>query len=185
MNSRLEGYMVLRSVLLGVVSICAFGAANPELPNVKTVYMMQMTNGLDQYLANQLTKRGVFEVVTDPNIADAVFTDRIGTAFEQKWEELYPPPPPPKEVEEENDTKDGKESVQKGKTPETIENSVAPAVHTNSFGKGRGNVFLVSRKTRAIIWSHYAIPKDGRSTSMNSLADKVINQLTEDLKPPK
>ena len=177
--------MVLRSVLLGVVSMCAFGAANPELPNVKTVYMMQMTNGLDQYLANQLTKRGVFEVVTDPDIADAVFTDRIGTAFEQKWAELYPPPPPPKEVEEEKDTKENKESAKNGKTMDTIENTVAPAVHMSSFGKGRGNVFLVSRKTRAIVWSHYAIPKDGRSKSMNSLADKVINQLTEDLKPPK
>ena len=95
-----------------VVSVCAFGAANPELPNVKTVYMMQMSNGLDQYLANQLTKRGIFEVVTDPDIADAVFTDRIGTGFEQKWTELYPPPPPPKEEE----TKDTKETRSQRRT---------------------------------------------------------------------
>ena len=119
--------MALRSLLLGVVSVCAFGAANPELPNVKTVYMMQMSNGLDQYLANQLTKRGIFEVVTDPDIADAVFTDRIGTGFEQKWTELYPPPPPPKE-EETKDTKETKEPAKNGsKAPETMENTVAPS----------------------------------------------------------
>ena len=152
---------------------------------MKTVYMMPMTNGLDQYLANQLTKRGVFEVVTDPNIADAVFTDRIGIAFEQKWEELYPPPPPPERSRGRERNQRWQGIRQEGKTPETIENSVAPAVHMSSFGKGRGNVFLVSRKTRAIVWSHYAIPKNVRSKSMNSMADRSYRPAYGRLKPPK
>ena len=37
--------------------------------------------GLDQYLANRLTDDHIFQVVTDPKQADAVFTDRIGEAF--------------------------------------------------------------------------------------------------------
>jgi len=41
-----------------------------------------MRGGLDQYLANRLTNGGVFRVVTDPKLADAVLTDHMGTEFE-------------------------------------------------------------------------------------------------------
>jgi len=176
--------MVLRSLLLSVVSVCAFGAVNPELPNVKTVYLMPMSNGLDQYLANRLTKGGRFEVVTDPEKADAVFTDRIGTAFEQKWDELYPPPPPPK-VETEEEEKDTKSTAKGRKAPDTLETSSTPAVHISSFAKGRGNVFLVSRKTRAVVWSHYTTPKNMRSKSMDATADRIVDRLQDDLKEKK
>ena len=39
------------------------------------VYILAMGSGMDQYLANQLTTIGVFEVVTDPQKADAIVTD--------------------------------------------------------------------------------------------------------------
>ena len=74
--------------------ISTFAAnVHPGLAEVKRVYLLPMSGGLDQYLANRLTKVGRFEVVTDPANADAVFTDRLGPAFEDKWNELYPPPP--------------------------------------------------------------------------------------------
>ena len=57
---------------------------NPALPEVKRVYSTN-EQWLDQYLANRLTK-GRFEVVTDPDKADAVFTDRIGNRFRRKVE---------------------------------------------------------------------------------------------------
>jgi hypothetical protein len=172
--------MVLRSLLVGVLTVCAFGAVNPELPTVKTVYLLPMSNGLDQYLANRLTKGGRFEVVTDPDKADAIFTDRIGMAFEQKLEELYPPPPPP-DVESKSDKKPGKD----GKVPETLEATAPPVVRVSSFAKGRGNVFLVSRKSRAVVWSHYTTPKNMRSKSMDATADRIVDRLQDDLKPKK
>ena len=76
------------------------GAA--ELSDVHTVYLLHMSKGLDQYLANRLTNDHVFRIVTDPKMADAVFTDQIGEGFQAKLTELYPPPesekpaPPPK-----------------------------------------------------------------------------------------
>jgi hypothetical protein len=58
--------------------------AGAELSSVHTVYLLPMGSALDQYLANRLTSEHVFQVVTDPKLADAVFTDRIGSAFEEK-----------------------------------------------------------------------------------------------------
>ena len=43
-----------------------------------------MSNGLDQFLAIRLTSGTVMQVVTDPQKADAILTDRIGASFEEK-----------------------------------------------------------------------------------------------------
>ena len=40
------------------------------------------------------TAEHVFQIVTDPKFADAVFTDQIGEGFQTKLEELYPSPEP-------------------------------------------------------------------------------------------
>ncbi len=42
--------------------------------------------------AGRETLSQVFRVVTDPKLADAIFTDRLGEAFEQKLAELYASP---------------------------------------------------------------------------------------------
>ena len=63
-----------------------------DLSNVHTVYLLKMSKGLDQYLANRLTAGHIFQIVTDPKLADAVFTDQIGEGFQLKLEELYPTP---------------------------------------------------------------------------------------------
>ena len=55
-----------------------------------TVYLLKMSSGLDQYLANRLTADHVFQVVTDPKLADAVFTDQIGEGFQMKLDEIVP-----------------------------------------------------------------------------------------------
>src|SRR6266498_3415335 len=41
-------------------------ACAADLSNVHNVYLLKMTKGLDQYLANRLTGDHVFQVVTDP-----------------------------------------------------------------------------------------------------------------------
>src|SRR5208337_1515701 len=67
-----------------------------ELSGVHTVYVLSMSKGLDQYLANRLTNDHVFQVVTDPKRADAFLTDRIGESLQSKLEEIFPPPAPEK-----------------------------------------------------------------------------------------
>ena len=73
-------------------------AATPELKQVKKVYFLQLTGGIDQYLAQHLITGNTIEVVTDPALADAIFSDRIGETLEQKLTELYPPPPSPRQT---------------------------------------------------------------------------------------
>ena len=44
--------------------------------------------------ASRLTEDHIFQVVTDPKQADAVFTDQIGEIFEAKLADLFPAPDP-------------------------------------------------------------------------------------------
>ena len=68
--------------------------AGADLTGVRTVYVMPMSRGLDQYLANRLATRHTFLVVTDPKLADAIFTDRIGESFQTELENIFPDPKP-------------------------------------------------------------------------------------------
>src|ERR1700733_2537259 len=56
----------------------------------KTVYILPMAAGLDQYLAQWLTKDHVLQVVADPKTAEVVMTDRLGDAFEQRMKQIHP-----------------------------------------------------------------------------------------------
>ena len=51
-------------------------AAEPSLAAVQKVYLLPMVGGLDQYLADQITREGLFTVVVDPKQADAVWSER-------------------------------------------------------------------------------------------------------------
>ena len=181
---RLESYMGLRKLLLATapaVMLClsALGAGiHPDLVEVKKVYLLPMNSGLDQYLANRLTREGRFEVVTDPASADAVFTDRLGPAFEDKWKELYPPPPKPEPVKEEKLEEDKDKEK-----PDSLINdfSSAPLNRVSSFSRGRGNVFLVSRKTGAVVWSHFKPARNTRPKEMDDTADDIADRLHKDV----
>ncbi len=59
------------------------------LEGIKTVYLLPMASGLDQFLAVRLTTGSILQVVTDPQKADAILTDHIGASFEQRLDELY------------------------------------------------------------------------------------------------
>lgn len=177
--------MIPRSLVLAFSLVCGLSAVvNPELAEVKTVYLLPMTGGLDQYIANQLTKNGRFEVVTDSSKADAIFTDRLGVAFEEKWKEMYPPPEPPKPAEPAADAKNDK-NAKKDKTPDLMDVTSAPRMRVSSFGRGRGNIFLVSRKSQSVIWSHFLAPSDNQSKTLDKNADRIVDQLHKDLKPKK
>jgi len=149
-----------------------------ELSDVHTVYVLRMAKGLDQYLANRLTTDKLFRIVTDPKLADAVFTDQIGEGFEAKLEELFPPPPsekpapPPKKDEDEAD------AAPKLLT-DTVNKLAAPA---SSFGRARGTVFLVWAKSRQVVWSVYDPPKSSASKDMDRTANDIVSRIRKELK---
>jgi hypothetical protein len=85
---------MMNTMKLGLLLLCifsivpAFPASQAELSSVRNLYILPMGSGFDQYMANQLTMQGVFQVVTDPEKADALMTDQIGAKFERQMEEL-------------------------------------------------------------------------------------------------
>jgi hypothetical protein len=159
-----------------VASFAAFAQApHPQLEQVHKVYVLAMGGGLDQYLANQLTTKGVLEVVTDPKLADAIFTESIGTDFEARLTELFPPPPPPA-VAPPPETKKN----DKNKSTEVAYNTSA-ALRTSSFSRGRGNLFLVDLKSRSVVWSTFSVPKQRTADEYARTSAKMTEALARDL----
>jgi len=134
-----------------------------DISGVKTVYMLPMSGGLEQYLAVRLTSGHIFQVVTDPLKADAVFTDRLGVGFEQTLRELYAAEKP------------AEEKVNEEFTAPTM----APLTRV------RGSYFLVDHKSHNVVWSTYVPHKSNDASELNRLAGKIATQLEKDLTPKK
>jgi hypothetical protein len=149
---------------LSLLVLFATGAfAQPA--GVHTVYILPMAGGLDQYLAEWLTREHVMQVVTDPKAAEAVLTDRIGDAFEQKMAEIHPP-------EKDKD---------KDKTDKTDKTDGAGTSH-NAFRTtaSRGTIFLVDSKSRAVLWSDHENPPGYASDkTLNREAERIVKKLRE------
>jgi hypothetical protein len=162
---------MMLSPILCLLFAAASGPVHPNLADVKAVYFLPMGAGLDQYLAIRMTEKQIFRVVTDPNLADAIFTDRIGEGLEDRLAELYPQDQPKKDVEAtEKDANDW--ATQK-------------PVRSASFSRGKGTIFLVDRKSRDVVWSLYAPPKSTRPEDLNRNASSIAKKIEEALRPPK
>ena len=152
-------------------------AVDPAVREVKAVYLLPMSNGLDQFLASRLTSEGVVQVVTDPLKADAVLTDKVGEALERKMHELFDPKPVPVKEEKKDEKNKEKESKDSTKAVETAKMARAG---TSSWGRGRGSIFLVQRSTGNVIWSTPGQPKDSSSPEVRKTAAKITAQLKKD-----
>ncbi|MBI2680665.1 MAG: hypothetical protein HYX25_06615 [Candidatus Solibacter usitatus] len=179
------------SSILGAVEIAGL--------NVQSVYVMPMSGGLDQFLAHQITRTHTFSVVTDAKRADAIFTDRLGDALHTQLEKLYPEPKPvsaaakKKDDAKKDDDAKGDEKTEakadaKEEDPIVKGDPITPARATTNtpppvsgFGRGKGTVFLVDAKSRRVIWSAYAKPKNTSSDELARVAHQVIGQLTKTL----
>lgn len=118
----------------------------------RSVYVLPMAGGLDQYLAAQLAHDHVMQVVADPRIADAVLTDRLGESFEQTLAKLHP-------RDEDEDTSE---------TPH----------YTFKSSGAKGTVFLVDAKSREVIWSDFEKPPHTLSgTNLNRQAARITKKL--------
>lgn len=126
--------------------------ASAQYAGPKTVYILPMAAGLDQYLARRLTQDHILQVTSDPKAAEVFMTDRLGEAFEQKLKDLRPPDAP----------KDEKKTDDTG------------AHGTFRTAAGRGNVFLVDAKSHAVLWSDYQKP--GRDP--NRTAERIARAIS-------
>ncbi|HEU0122930.1 MAG TPA: hypothetical protein VFQ91_20540 [Bryobacteraceae bacterium] len=170
-------------LLLSALSVAALLGMDPAARNVKSVYILRMGNGLDQFLASELSKHGVYTITTDPQKADALLTESLGEGFEKKYVELYPPPKPEPTPEEkakaEKDKEENKSS--EGKKADDVNNAPVQRVGTSTWGRGKGTIFLVARDSRAVLWSMNRQPKNLTTKNMVDQARKVVDQLRKDL----
>jgi hypothetical protein len=181
-----------RFVFLGLSAAAILSAA--DLSGVRSVYVLRMPQGLDQYLANHLTNGHVFQVVTDPKLADAVLTDQIGEGFQAKLDELFPAPvekaekPEKAEPSENAEKKEKAEPAESDLPPEArallgdTVNKLANPASNSSFGRAKGIVFLVDAKSKQVIWSSYDLPKDSTSKELDRAALDLVNRIKRDLK---
>ncbi len=142
----------MKLFLMAAAGLVALSGA--DLGSFKTVYLLPMSNGLDQYLAMRLTSDAVMQVVTDPQKADAILTDKIGKSFEEAVNDLY-------------GDKKKDENQQTAMQPVT---------------RGHGAIFLVDRKTRDVVWSTYERPKNSMPDELNRTADRIARRLEKDRK---
>ena len=157
-SSRESMIRMLRLLFTSVLFCSAlFGTDYRVLSRVHTVYILGMSNGLDQFLANRLTSSGAAWVVLDPARADAVLTDRLDEIF---WTWLN------------------------GRYP--LESKVPAPAHrddlrskelTGVSGKVRGTVFLVDPKSRLVLWSCYHQAKKATADEMDHAAAQVAKHL--------
>jgi len=181
--------------LLCCLGCCLSGAAAAELTGGRTVYLMPMGRGLDQFIANRLTRMHVLQVVTDPAKADIVLTDQVGATLEDKLKDLYPPPPDPEAVEAAKKKEAAKEAAAKEKAevpgalpsrPSLMDETVNKADKAGSMGvsgRGRGTIFLVDVKSRQVLWSAFEKPKNSSPQELDRTAVRVVKLLKEDLSP--
>lgn len=164
--------MKLESVvakLLCLATAAAALACGAGLADYKTVYVLPMSSGLDQFLAIKLTTGSVMQVVTDPRKAEVVLTDAIGAAFEERLDDLYGQKPTKSEEKDDKDSKDSKDNM----------NSSPPI---SPASRGKGAIFLVDRKTRDVVWSMYVKPKGSTPDDMNRIAGEIAAKLEKDRK---
>ena len=139
---------------------------------------------MDQYLANKITRQALFQVVTDPQKADAILTDRIGEPFERKLTELYPPPKPekPKKEAKASDEKDAAAKTDQTEPAKPAVSTEAIGQPASSFGRGKGTFFMVDRKSRAVIWSTYDRAPNNQADTLDKKAEQIVSRLKRDLK---
>jgi hypothetical protein len=152
----MKRFLMMLAVM--TVPVGVFGA---DMSGIKTVYLLPMFSGLDQYLAVRLTAASVLQVVVDPRNADAILTDHIGQSFEEQLDEMYGAKP--------------KSEVDKNSsTPEFA--------RVTSGARSRGAIFLVNRKTRDVLWSAYEPPKGTAPADLNRAGDRIADKLAKAIK---
>jgi hypothetical protein len=183
-----------------------------DLAGARTVYVLSMSRGLDQFLANRLTNEHVFQVVTDPKLADVILTDRLGESFQAQLESISPSPDadeeddktgakPPAKAEAKADAKaDAKPAVKADSKSDATADSADASVTAmfsapvnkldrqglnSTFGRNKGTIFLVDAKSRQVIWSTFDPPRGFANKEMDRTASDIVSRLKKDMQKKK
>ena len=179
-----------------------------DLAGARNVYVLPMSRGLDQFLANRLTNEHVFQVVTDPKLADVILTDRLGEGFQIQLESISPSP----EADEEDDKAGAKPAAKGDAKPAAKVDSKADSKSdakgdsadasasamfsapvnkldkqglNSTFGRNKGTIFLVDAKSRQVIWSTFEPPKGFANKEMDRTASDIVSRLKKDMQKKK
>jgi hypothetical protein len=149
--------MKTRLILFTAALFCfaVLGDDFRELSRVHTVYIVGMSNSLDQFLASRLTSSDVLWVVLDPAKADAVLTDKLDDTFWSWINARFPAA--------------AKESS--GKDDLRSRNVDHPA------GAIRGTVFLIDPKSSLILWSTYNPVNKASPAELDQAAARISSRL--------
>lgn len=172
--------------------VCCSGglAGAADLSGVRSVYVLPMAKGFDQYLANRLAGDHVFQIVTDPKLADAVVTDRIGEGFELQLSLMLAKEEPPAEPAKQTTPAAGapkkgdaaEEPKRNTLMTETVNKLDNPGLNS-SWSRGRGTVFLVDTKSHMVLWSTFEPPKGSNTKDLDRTASDIVIRLKKDLNP--
>jgi hypothetical protein len=162
---------MLAVLILAWGSLCA--AQTAALGDVKTVYFWPMRHSLDQYLAEQLSAGGPFQVVVDPKLADAIITERIDAPFLKAMDELVAASGEAEKTATDTATAGG--SVEEGLEP------VRPA--NRAMGRPEGTIFLVHAASRRVLWSTFINQKDVLPKNLHQQAKDVVERLRKGMQP--
>lgn len=166
---------VVLTILVLLTAAAAFGEVQPVggLPKVKTVYLLPMSYGFDQFLASRLTQEGVARVVTHPRDADAIFTDVVGPGLDRKLRDLFPDlfrdPVAPAVAEQE------------GERPKEVKVMNPEDAPRSTFGRTKGNYFLVDFRSGHVLWSTYERPKTFQPNDLDKASGRVVRRLARDI----
>lgn len=150
-------------------------APHAELSRVQSVYVLPMSSGYHQHLTDQLAKLGLFQIVTDPQRADSVLTDRLGEAFEARLNEFDTEA---KRRAAEAAPKPAKDDAKGDGAPPPLELAARPL--TSAISRGKGTLFLVDRGSRRVLWSTYRKPKNMLPEELQRNAQRVAETLKKD-----
>jgi hypothetical protein len=160
--------------VLAWASLCA--AQSPSLESVKTVYFWPMRHSLDQYLAEQLTAGGPFQVVVDPKLADAIVTERIDAPFLKAMDELFTVPGQAAKSEDST----ASSSTDGGSVEDGLQ---APRPTNRPLAQPSGTVFLVHASSRKVLWSTFINQKDFAPKKLHQQAKDVVGRLKKETLP--
>jgi len=144
------------SILFTAALFCSAAVSGDdfrELSKVHTVYIVGMSNGLDQFLASRLTSSDVLWVVLDPAKADAVLTDKLDEAFWGWLNSRFPA--------KESSSKDDLRSRNVSRPAGTI----------------RGTVFLIDPKSSLVLWSTYDQVNRASPAELDQAASRITSRL--------
>jgi hypothetical protein len=167
--------MALCFAMGALCALVPISSAHAEIFGVKTVYLLPMAGGLDQYLALQLSSGGLLQVVTDPKKADAILTDGIGARLEDSLSELYGASvnKDPVDKDKSDKNKSDKDKSGNASTPDFSHATMRP------LSSSRGLVFLVNRTSRDVLWSTYELPSSTQPEELKHVAEKIVERLAK------